>query len=434
MEGVDPSPAPQLPPVSRAARIAATALLVAGLGIAVAAGVVLRPAGRRSATVVPASATSAAPVTVEPTPTPTSSAATSAPASAAPVPATTVLPSTSVATTAAAATAVAYGSDGWWRTAVVATTLAGTVEVWTPAGRLATVDACADVPGCSVASAVVLADAVAVIRYGPRGAEVVRLPLDGAAAEVLPAGALVDGLAAGADGASLWWLTRPPTGGMAATVHRWPGADGAQDIGSAFRLAPSPTGDRLAWVTFPTYDEDGIVTAPAGVLVRDERTGAVQELPVGDGIVTSVAWTPDGSNLVVQLADEARVVEVPAGGEPRVRATLPFVATCVDTDRRVLGVRRVGEGPSMRHVLGEAALPSGAVRSWDVEAENGSLACRGDGAAVLVTFPAGPDQQTELRVRRADGRDTLLGRGYAGVGGGLGGGWFSTMSCGGEGS
>lgn len=434
MVGVEHDTVPSAPPVSRAARLTATALLIAGLGVAALVAVAQRPVPQASPSPTEP-ATTTAPVTTTP------AATVPAPATTATV-ATTATPvaptSTSAVTTTTVptTTAVPPAGDAWWRSAVLATTDAGVVEVWTPAGRRAAVDGCAGVPGCYVMSAVLLADAVAVVRGGGLGVEIVRLPFDGRASEVLvPAGGPIDALTAGADGASLRWLTRPPTGAAVATLHRWPAPDVPVDAGSAFQLAPDPTGTRLAWTTFPTYGADGAMDEPGRVVVRDERTGEQRVVTFDrSDVVSSLAWTPDGTRLVVQLADEARVVEVPAAGELRVGRALPFVATCVDTDARVLGVRRIGEGRAMRHVLGEAALPSGTVRSWDVTLGDGVLACRGDGAAVVVTTGVTPGELAALRVLRADGRDTLLGRGYAALGGGLGRSWFSSMSCGGEGS
>jgi hypothetical protein len=419
------------PEVSRAARVAATALLVGGLGVAVAAGALLRPAGAPQAAPAP---TTASAVLASSTPATTIASATTIPPTIAAT--TTTAPVTTVAADATVpATTVAprsFGPDEWFRSAVLATTTDGTVEVWTAAGQVASVEGCAGAARCSVATAVLLVDAVVVHRYDDRGASLVRLPLAGGDPVVLPAGGLVDAVTAGPAGESVWWLERPPLGGFGGTLHRWPSPDRPAELDRAFALAPGPDGRLLGYVRPPRYGDDGTaVTDPGQVVVRDLATGDERavDLP-DDAFATSLVWMPAGDRLVVQLLDEAKVVDVPADGALRLGRSLPFVATCVDADDRILGVRRVGATPTMTHELAEVELRTGRVTSWGSTVGDGTMTCRGDGAAVLATWAA-DGATTELRVRRADGRNTLLGRGYAAVSSPRGRSWFSSMQCGG---
>ncbi len=444
MAGVDASNA-RAPEVPRVARVAATLFLVGGLGIAAAAAVLLRPTSVDDVVTAPVTTTGAASPSTTTIVATSVAAVTTVSTVPATVPATTgptiaTVPDASPVTTTSAPPRP-FGPDGWWRSAVLATTSTGAVEVWTPAGRLVWVDGCSGAPGCAVAEVVLLADAVVVHRYvGFGGGELARVPLDGGAPMVFvagggPVGGVTSGLAAAADGGSVFWLTHPPGPTYEGTLHRWPGPDPAIELGSAVLVAPSADGLAMAYARAPRY-RDGVATldAPAEVVVRDLTTGAERSIVLEpDQFPSSLAWTPDGGRLVAQLTDDARVVEVPAAGPLRVARAVPFVATCVDDDQRLLGVRRHGTGASMTHELAEADLRTGKVATWGGSLVEGMLTCRGDGAAVVTGWTSSADGAAawELRVRRADGRNTLLGRGYVGVSSPRGRSSFSSMQCGG---
>ena len=424
---IDLTPAPRS---SRVARLSAVAF-VAVAACAVAAVAVTLPASPPDSA-EPAS--SIASTTVEPAATTVASttttvATTTTSTTAAPPPMTTIAVSMPPSTLAAPT----HGPDGWWRTAVLAQHR-DAVDVWTSRGKVASVGTCVGTDRCSVVQLALSADAVIALRYRDYGAaDLVRLPLDGGEPTIIdgPAGGSVDGLTAGPDGRSIWWLERSAQPDGAAIAHRWPGPDPAIDVGPTYVLSPSPDGRSLAYARYDVEERK------ATVVVRDLATGAERSIALsGEGIPmrNGLTWTPDGRRLVAQLSAEAEMIEVSDQGALRHGSTVGFVASCVDTSQRIIGVQRRSSATAVAHTLAEADPSSGRVTTWTGDVRDGMLACRGDGAALVVSW-SGDGAVTELRAVRASGKTTLLGRDYLLLDGPRGGGSFSAMHCGaGEGA
>ena len=378
-------------------------------------------AGAPTTTAVPVT-TSAVPFTTT-TPTTTTEA----------LGATAVAPTTTTAAPVITAVAPARSSDE----VVLATLGQGTIEAWTPEGRVGSAGPCAGELACLVLASAwadgAVVSAVAVRDGSSSRTSLVRSPLDGGAPQVLAdldAQAWVGAVAI--VGADVWWLEQPSDGTVGGRVRRMPlGASlgVATEVAHGVEVfAPRPDGGAVALRRSGLPGPDG-----PELTVVDLASGQERSVSLGSGMSWSSAimWL-DNVRLFVQGPDGAVVVD--AGPDLRVVRDLPFIVACVETSSRVIGVVRTtgtrADQPLMRHTLAEADPSTGRVTAWaGGDLSDGMIACRGDGAVLTVSFTA-EGIGTEMAAVRASGRRTVLGRGYVSVAGRRGAGGFSSMNCG----
>lgn len=344
------------------------------------------------------------------------------------VPPTTVPPTTVPPTTGASTSTTAPVDDR-----VVLASVGPLVEAWSPAGRLGAAEPCRDRPDCRVLASAWADGSVVSGVVGTDGvttrSSIVRAPLDGGAATTvaeLPPDSWVRTVVV--VGGEVWWSELPPAGTphgivrRAALARSGPPVEVARDV---LGFAPDPSGRRIALQRPGDPVHGGSTLAVVDLDTGAERTMALgADLPWSSGI----RWIAD-DRLLLQGAEVAAVVA--ADGDLRITRTAPFIASCVDGGGRVVGVQRTrNDDGSMRHTVADVDPATGRVTPWAGAAlDDGSIACRGDGAVVALTF-ATAEADTELAVVRASGRRTVLGRGYNSVVGALGGGGFSSMNCG----
>lgn len=329
--------------------------------------------------------------------------------------------------------------------AFAALTADGKLEVWTPAGKVRTIDvgtqACPDGAKCAPPQKV---DAVAItgpsVWYGGADGTLWRAALDG----TTPPAAMRDGDGAGAivsiavsaDDTVVWYVRGAldgPSGRTASTLVRRERGVEVTVAEDAVSVALSPDGTKLAYSTYTFTGAEGAPTEAAAIgelVVRDLTGGAEVRRPwlARAGFPPSIVdlrWSPDGTRLLVAASWEGqRDFVVPADlstglDEPAYLGTGGIEArSCwIDAGTVARGLWSIvyAEGPSQPADVVAVDVRTGAQTPYGVGVYGDTLACRSDGSVALVDKGAAYEQPGELVVVRPGGRRAVLGRGYVTV-------------------